>query len=194
MVRKYPQLPLSDTLGERVYHLLASKQSLPEKGMVAGQAVASAIDEIFGTGPAIYNDIDDFVETTDWTAVTGDETLVSRLPDALTLSSTVLQGSGSQLEIEDYSLALVIINKDTYRFIQQGEDRGDCRCDRCVQSHRSCTIDGTFPECLRRVWKNNSEKHADWKEATTYIEMATSCFLSGVCTFDALSRDCCERC
>lgn len=57
---------LSDpSLGVKVLQVLNRMQTLPRQGFVAGQAVASAIDEVLGTGTPIYNDIDIFADLGD---------------------------------------------------------------------------------------------------------------------------------
>lgn len=57
---------LSPELGEQVLKVLGSYTRLPSWGLLAGQAVASAIDEVLGTGVPVYNDIDWFVPESQW--------------------------------------------------------------------------------------------------------------------------------
>ena len=98
-------------LAERVLALLSAKEALPSFGIVAGQAVASAIDEILGTGPAVYNDIDGFLEGRDWHAVTGDESTLPTVPERRQLAPTPEFLSRPDLEALDYVLAVDVIRR-----------------------------------------------------------------------------------
>lgn len=53
-------------LAKKVLALLNALQPLPSVGVVAGQAVASAIDAILGTGHPVFNDLDVFIDERDW--------------------------------------------------------------------------------------------------------------------------------
>lgn len=53
--------PLHPGMGPAILDRLARMDELPKFGTVAGQAVASAIDDIWGKGGGVYNDIDVFV-------------------------------------------------------------------------------------------------------------------------------------
>lgn len=55
-------------LGEQVLKTLGRYAKLPSKGIVAGQSVASAIDEVFGGAKPVYNDIDIFLDEHAWEA------------------------------------------------------------------------------------------------------------------------------
>lgn len=57
---------LTPELGGQVLKVLETYTSLPSWGLLAGQAVASAIDEVLGTGEPVYNDIDWFVPESEW--------------------------------------------------------------------------------------------------------------------------------
>lgn len=105
-------------LAERVLALLSAKEALPSFGIVAGQAVASAIDEILGTGPAVYNDIDVFLEARDWQAVTGDESTLPNVPERRQLAPTPEFMSRPDLEALDYVLAVNVIHRKRYRIIK----------------------------------------------------------------------------
>lgn len=63
---KFNDAVLVPELGTRVLDVLSRYQPLPEWGLLAGQAVASAIDEVLGTGTPVYNDIDWFVPEDRW--------------------------------------------------------------------------------------------------------------------------------
>jgi hypothetical protein len=54
-------ITLSPQMGPAVLAHLSKCAELPKFGCIAGQAVASAIDDLFGAGGGIYNDIDVFV-------------------------------------------------------------------------------------------------------------------------------------
>ena len=53
-------------LGDKILKILSKYNYIPTWGVIAGQAVASAIDELLGTGTPVYNDIDWFVSTDEW--------------------------------------------------------------------------------------------------------------------------------
>ncbi len=55
------QIILKPEMGEAILTHLGKKCELPKFGVVAGQAVASAIDDLWGKGGGVYNDIDVFV-------------------------------------------------------------------------------------------------------------------------------------
>jgi hypothetical protein len=56
----------SPGLGEQVLKTLGRYARLPQQGVIAGQAVASAIDEVLGKGRPVYNDIDIFIDDQRW--------------------------------------------------------------------------------------------------------------------------------
>lgn len=56
----------SPQLGEQVLKTLSRYAKLPSAGVIAGQSVASAIDEILGKGKPVYNDIDIFIDSETW--------------------------------------------------------------------------------------------------------------------------------
>lgn len=59
------EISLNAHMGEAVLNRLRDFTALPEEGLVAGQAVASAVSELFGDGSAVaYNDIDVFRSST----------------------------------------------------------------------------------------------------------------------------------
>jgi len=56
----------SPRLGEEVLKRLGRYARLPTSGIIAGQSVASAIDEILGKAKPVYNDIDIFISSEKW--------------------------------------------------------------------------------------------------------------------------------
>lgn len=54
------QITLQASMGERVLKRLSEFGELPQRGVVAGQAVASAIQDLYGIGAGVYNDVDIF--------------------------------------------------------------------------------------------------------------------------------------
>lgn len=52
---------LSPEMGKAVLARLQTLVTLPERGFVAGQAVASALDDLYGPGGGVYNDVDIFI-------------------------------------------------------------------------------------------------------------------------------------
>ena len=53
-------------LGDKILKVLSKYSYIPTWGVLAGQAVASAIDELLGTGTPVYNDVDWFVSADEW--------------------------------------------------------------------------------------------------------------------------------
>lgn len=54
------KIQLHPAMGAQVLERLAEFGALPERGVVAGQAVASAIQDLYGLGGGVYNDVDVF--------------------------------------------------------------------------------------------------------------------------------------
>lgn len=61
-----PSLLDDPSLGQAIIERLSALQTLPQAGIVAGQSVSSAIDEILGIGRPVYNDIDVFMGPKEW--------------------------------------------------------------------------------------------------------------------------------
>lgn len=57
----FSDIQLRPEMGEAVLEHLESKVSLPRFGVVAGQSVASAIEDLYGKGGGVYNDVDLFL-------------------------------------------------------------------------------------------------------------------------------------
>jgi hypothetical protein len=113
----------SPGLVEKVLSLLSAKQKLPEVGILAGQAVASAIDEVLGTGPAVYNDLDVFIDRRDiWHFQPEVDLAQSSLPDNLRLASTPTFRTSLQLESADYNLALNTVYQKWYQVVKTTRD------------------------------------------------------------------------
>jgi hypothetical protein len=66
MSRLNPQLLYKRNLVHKVLGVLNALHPLPSKGIVAGQAVASAIDQVLHTGTPVFNDIDVFLSNAEW--------------------------------------------------------------------------------------------------------------------------------
>lgn len=61
-------------IADRILPILEREAGqLPKEGIVAGQAVSSAIDELLGQGVAVYNDVDLFLNRAQWSQQTGEE-------------------------------------------------------------------------------------------------------------------------
>ncbi len=54
--------PLNPEMGPTVLAHLGKFATLPARGIVAGQAVASALEDIYGGGGGVYNDVDVFMQ------------------------------------------------------------------------------------------------------------------------------------
>lgn len=59
---------ITPDMGDKVLKVLGNYARLPSHGIVAGQAVASAIDEVLGKATPVYNDIDVFLDFDSWGA------------------------------------------------------------------------------------------------------------------------------
>jgi len=113
-------------MGEQVLKTLGRWATLPSSGIIAGQAVSSAIDEILGLATPVYNDIDVFMNTEEWRALwpSDIERLESRQPwyqrpengrEQHTLfASRVSYTDDPVLESDDYSRKLSVAQRDLY--------------------------------------------------------------------------------
>ena len=54
-------VPLHPNMGAAVLTHVRRLVKLPERGFVAGQAVASALEDLYGAGGGVYNDVDVFI-------------------------------------------------------------------------------------------------------------------------------------
>jgi hypothetical protein len=122
MAKHDVKLLATPDLAKRVIELLSSKQALPSAGIVAGQAVASAIDELLGTGPAVYNDIDVFLEDDDWATLTG-ELFPTGLAKKELLASRFSYRDQPNLRPDDYAMAFHISSRTLYHVIKAERDR-----------------------------------------------------------------------
>lgn len=102
-------------LGNRVLSLLNQIQALPPSGIVAGQAVASAIDEILGTGKPVYNDIDVFGERKDFRELIKYSDPFQHGPDLRTrLTDTLTYNEFVSMEYDDYADRLAVATRRLY--------------------------------------------------------------------------------
>ena len=102
-------------LGKRILALLASRHPLPEEGILAGQSVASAIDELYKLTPPIYNDIDVFLSGLQWQNQTGQPTIIYKAPSTKMLTSGVKFRAERQLTIEaEYARSFIISDRQLY--------------------------------------------------------------------------------
>lgn len=102
-------------LGRRILALLASKHPLPEEGIIAGQSVASAIDELYKLTPPVYNDIDVFLSGVQWQKQTGQAAIVYLAPSTKMLTSGVHFRAERQLTIEaEYARSFIISDRQLY--------------------------------------------------------------------------------
>ncbi|KWU26369.1 PcfJ domain-containing protein [Burkholderia cenocepacia] len=106
-------------LAEKVLAVLSGKQQLPSRGIVAGQAVASAIDEVLGTGPAVYNDLDVFVDQRDSSHFYPESNMAEpSTPAKLQLAPSPTFKSSLTLESADYQHALNAVYQKWYQVIK----------------------------------------------------------------------------
>jgi hypothetical protein len=59
------KLKMSQDMAPELLEHLSQRATLPSQGIVAGQALASAVMDLYGQGGGVYNDIDVFVLATD---------------------------------------------------------------------------------------------------------------------------------
>lgn len=112
------ELALNANMGDAVLLRLQDFTPLPRSGFVAGQAVASAVSEIFGDGAAVkYNDVDVFRKQTadewqsflDWSGEEGQDA-----PRGRAISTTKF----TTLEVEESYSQLVLSSADRYHVIR----------------------------------------------------------------------------
>lgn len=113
---------LRPELGEQVMNVLSRLQSLPEKGIIAGQAVASAIDEILGTGTPVYNDIDCF-RTSSNGEIPKDTEQSMNVRTGPRLASTVTYSVSEGLDADAYSQRLNVLTRNLYQ-VMRVEEQG----------------------------------------------------------------------
>lgn len=112
------ELVLNASMGDAVLLRLQDFTPLPGSGYVAGQAVASAVSEIFGDGAAVkYNDVDVFRKQTDdeW------QSFVSRFGEegeGATSGRAIGTTKFTTLEIEEEYSQLVLSSVERYRVIR----------------------------------------------------------------------------
>jgi hypothetical protein len=113
---------LTPDLGEHVLNVLRRRAgNLPKEGFVAGQAVASALDEILGTGRPVYNDIDVFLSSTQWEEQTGEKAENSALED-VRVSSRVNYYADEALAADSYSQSTQLATRNLYSIRQTRMD------------------------------------------------------------------------
>lgn len=112
------QLLETPGLATQIIELLSRKQPLPDAGIVAGQAVASAIDEILGTGTAVYNDIDIFLEDPQWATITGELFPGVAMPPRARIVGPVDFRDNPVLVADDYLQAFHIASRTSYSVIK----------------------------------------------------------------------------
>jgi hypothetical protein len=105
---------LAPDLGARVLDVLQRHAGrLPEEGLVAGQAVASAIDELLGTGRPVYNDIDVFLCGSQWETQTG-EPFDARQGLRHLVANPVRYYAEEELDVDGYSQSLHLASRELY--------------------------------------------------------------------------------
>lgn len=105
---------LTPDMGECVLNVLRRHSGhLPKEGLVAGQAVASALDEILGTGRPVYNDIDVFLSNTQWEDQTGEKPK-SLAFESVRVSSRVRYYGNEALTADSYAQSTQLATRDLY--------------------------------------------------------------------------------
>lgn len=122
---KFNDSVLVPELGPRVLDVLSRYQSLPNWGLLAGQAVASAIDEVLGTGTPVYNDIDWFVPQEEWDR--DDQGRFRRLVQAerraKRVGTQVHYKALEELESDGYERTMCLAERSLYT-VMHAEDQG----------------------------------------------------------------------
>lgn len=112
------ELVLNAGMGDAVLARLQDFASLPTSGYVAGQAVASAVSELFGDGRAVmYNDVDVFRDRTpeEWQRFLD---LCNASPEGVKSSRAIKTTQFTTLEIEEEYRRPVLSSVDRYRVIE----------------------------------------------------------------------------
>jgi len=113
---------LTPDMGEHVLNVLRRHAGcLPKEGFVAGQAVASALDEILGAGRPVYNDIDVFLSSEQWEDQTGEKPENSALED-VRVSSRVNYYADEALAADSYSQSTQLATRNLYSIRQTRMD------------------------------------------------------------------------
>jgi hypothetical protein len=110
-------------LGKRVLALLQSKHALPEEGIIAGQSVASAIDELYKLTPPVYNDIDVFLSAPQWQSQTGEDAVNYRAGFRSRILGTVAY-KAEKIEVmpAEYSRVFLISDRHLYTVVKARTD------------------------------------------------------------------------
>lgn len=116
---------LTPELGHQVLQVLSRHQALPEWGLLAGQSVASAIDEILGTGLPVYNDIDWFVPVNDWTRDDQGRSQRYLAPDykGKLVGGRVSYTVTEEVESDGYSRTIAVAERALYSIDHAENDR-----------------------------------------------------------------------
>lgn len=122
---KFNDAVLVPELGPRVLDVLSRYQSLPEWGLLAGQAVASAIDEVLGTGTPVYNDIDWFVPEDRWERDADGDFRSRKRPErsGKRVGSQVQYKALEELHSDGYDSTMCLAERSLYT-VTHAEDHG----------------------------------------------------------------------
>ena len=103
-------------LGAKVLQVLQTRigGNLPCEGFVAGQSVASAIDEILGLGEGVYNDVDVFLTESQWCEQTGDASSAVKVNRNAFASEQVQYATPDGLLSDDYSRTIALASRNVY--------------------------------------------------------------------------------
>lgn len=117
-------------LGRRIIELLSDMHPLPSEGIIAGQSVASAIDEILGLAPPVYNDIDLFLTQAQWTDQTLEpEPRLSLAQSKHRLTDRVVYVEPTPSQDPAYARTFVMANRYLYTVVKA---RTDGLCNRVL--------------------------------------------------------------
>lgn len=121
---KLDRLGLHAGLGERVLQVLDKHQTLPSWGILAGQAVASALDEVLGTGDPVYNDIDWFVSDKQWEPTGAGYFKGYVAPDykSRRVSQQVRYSTLEEVYTDSYERTLCVAERHLYSVVHACED------------------------------------------------------------------------
>lgn len=111
-------------LGEKVLRVLDKHQTLPSWGMLAGQAVSSALDEVLGLGDPVYNDIDWFVSDKQWEPTGGGYFKGYVAPDykSRRVSRQVRYSTMEEVYTDSYERTLCVAERHLYSVAHACED------------------------------------------------------------------------
>lgn len=132
-------ISLRPEMGETILAHLGKLAKLPKFGVVAGQAVASAIEDLWGAGGGVYNDLDVFIPSTGKFTKPGSK--ANTMPTRGEAKSTTHTGYGGSVQrhlelVQTYRIEEVryagLINRVYFRLPDVQDRRADDHAQRVI--------------------------------------------------------------